>query len=87
MRRTQVYMDSYNHPCSLYKSHKLFQSVDLELYIHMYAVPSEVIRSNINTYGRNCLEDNPSYLSNIHHACIKLGKLTSHIIYYSCSIM
>ena len=84
MRRTQVCMDSYNHLCSLYK---LFQSADLELYIHMYAVPSEVICSNINTYGHNCLEDNPSYLSNVHHACIKLGKLTSHIMYYSCSFM
>ena len=42
--------------------------VEFELYVHMYAVPSEVIRSN--TYGCNCLEDNPAYLSDYTHTVI-----------------
>ena len=45
---------------------------ELELYIHVYAVPSEVIHSN--TYGCNCLEDNPAYLSMQYtHIIIRYG--------------
>ena len=58
---------TYSLPCILIYAVIIFiinLITDLELYVHMYAVPSEVIRSNM--YGSNCLEDNPAYLSNTH---------------------
>ena len=62
-----IIIDSYSYPflyfyCITHVHTHISIQIELAEYVHMYAVPSEVIRSKV--YSCNHLEDNPANLSN-----------------------